>query len=141
MNTVSPTPAAAAPRRTKQRAAIRDLVASTDEFRTAQQVHDDLRARGDSVGLATVYRALQSMADSGELDAVRQPEGEMAYRACDDDGHHHHLICRSCGRTVEISAGEVEAWAEQVARSHGFRDAGHELELYGLCGDCPDPSA
>ncbi|CAI9411189.1 Fur family transcriptional regulator [Aestuariimicrobium sp. T2.26MG-19.2B] len=125
-------------RRTKQRAAIRELVAATDEFRTAQQVHDDLRLRGESVGLATVYRALQSMAESGELDAVRQPEGEIAYRACAAREHHHHLICRTCGRTVEISASEVESWADRVARQHGFSDAGHELELYGLCSDCAD---
>ncbi|MGJ6979553.1 Fur family transcriptional regulator [Aestuariimicrobium soli] len=124
------------PRRTKQRSAIRDLVAEVDEFRTAQQVHDALKARGASVGLATVYRALQSMAETGELDAVRQPEGEIAYRACAASEHHHHLICRSCGKTVEIAATEVESWAERVARQHGFSDAGHELELYGLCSDC-----
>lgn len=129
------------PRRTKQRAAIRDLVAEVDEFRTAQQVHDELKSRGESVGLATVYRALQSMAETGELDAVRQPEGEIAYRACEASGHHHHLICRSCGKTVEIAATEVESWAEQVARQHGFSEAGHDLELYGLCSDCAGSTA
>ncbi|WP_203567114.1 Fur family transcriptional regulator [Aestuariimicrobium ganziense] len=124
-------------RDTRQRRAVRELMASTDAFRTAQQVHDDLRAAGESVGLATVYRTLQSLAEAGEVDALRQPEGEMAYRRC-SDGHHHHLICRNCGRTVEISATEVERWAERVASQHGFRDAGHELEMFGLCDRCPD---
>jgi len=123
------------PRDTRQRRAIRELLAHTDEFRTAQQVHDDLRQSGDRIGLATVYRTLQSLAETGEVDALRQPEGEMAYRRC-SDGHHHHLICRNCGRTVEISASVVEAWAEQVAAQHGFRDAGHELEMFGLCDRC-----
>lgn len=123
------------PRDTRQRRAIREWLERTDEFRTAQQVHDDLRSAGDRIGLATVYRTLQSLADAGEVDALRQPEGEMAYRRC-SDGHHHHLICRGCGRTVEISASLVEQWAEQVAAQHGFRDAGHELEMFGLCDRC-----
>lgn len=122
-------------RQTRQRAAVRALFAGSDEFHTAQQVHGALLEQGDKVGLATVYRTLQSMAEANELDAVRSPEGEMTYRAC-SSGHHHHLICRNCGKAVEIEAAVVEAWAETVARQHGFRDAGHELEMFGLCQDC-----
>ncbi|MGD8214592.1 Fur family transcriptional regulator [Aestuariimicrobium sp. Y1814] len=123
-------------RQTRQRSAIRALFTGSDEFRTAQQVHSELAAAGDKVGLATVYRTLQTMADAEELDAVRSPEGEMTYRACSSGSHHHHLICRNCGKAVEIEATAVEAWAAQVAAQHGFRDAGHELEMFGLCQDC-----
>lgn len=122
-------------RQTRQRAAIKAIFATTDEFRTAQQVHSALLEAGDKVGLATVYRTLQSMAELDELDAVRSPEGEMTYRAC-SKGHHHHLICRSCGKAVEISASHVEEWAQRVALEYGFRDAGHDLEVFGLCSDC-----
>lgn len=122
-------------RQTRQRAAIRALFTNSDEFRTAQQVHTDLIDAGDKVGLATVYRTLQSMAETAELDAVRSPDGEMTYRAC-SSGHHHHLICRNCGKAVEIEATDVETWAAQVASQFGFRDAGHELEMFGLCQDC-----
>ncbi|MBB1510087.1 Fur family transcriptional regulator [Tessaracoccus sp. MC1756] len=122
-------------RQTWQRAAVRDLMERVEEFRTAQQVHDLLRDEGAKVGLATVYRALQSMADSDEVDVLRTPEGELAYRAC-SSGHHHHLVCRSCGHSVEIQADEVEEWAALMARKHGFTDAGHELEIFGLCRDC-----
>lgn len=122
-------------RQTRQRAAIRHLFSRNEEFRTAQQVHAALAAAGDKVGLATVYRALQSMVESDELDAVRSPDGEMTYRAC-SSGHHHHLICRNCGKAVEIEAHAVEAWAAKVAAEYGFRDAGHELEMFGLCSDC-----
>ncbi|MBB1484762.1 transcriptional repressor [Tessaracoccus sp. MC1865] len=122
-------------RQTWQRAAVRDLMERVEEFRTAQQVHDLLRDDGAKVGLATVYRALQSMADSDEVDVLRTPEGELAYRAC-SSGHHHHLVCRSCGHSVEIQADEVEEWAALMARKHGFTDAGHELEIFGLCRDC-----
>ncbi|MCG6566598.1 Fur family transcriptional regulator [Tessaracoccus sp. Y36] len=122
-------------RQTWQRAAVRDLMERVEEFRTAQQVHDLLRDDGAKVGLATVYRALQSMADADEVDVLRTPEGELAYRAC-SSGHHHHLVCRSCGHSVEIQADEVEEWAALMARKHGFTDAGHELEIFGLCRDC-----
>ena len=122
-------------RQTRQRAAIRALFTNSDEFRTAQQVHTDLIDAVDKVGLATVYRTLQTMAEAAELDAVRSPEGEMTYRAC-SSGHHHHLICRNCGTAVEIEATAVESWAAKVASQYGFRDAGHELEMFGLCQDC-----
>src|SRR5690554_1048407 len=94
---------APATRNTWQRAAVRDLLGRLAEFRTAAQVHDELRELGDKVGLATVYRALQAMAESGEVDVIRTPEGEAAYRRC-STGHHHHLVCRRCAATVEISA-------------------------------------
>ena len=129
-------PTAASPqRRTRQRAAVQDVLAELHEFRTAQQVHDELRRRGDSIGLTTVYRTLQALAESDELDALRTADGETAYRRC-SDGHHHHLVCRSCGRTVEVSGPAVERWANAVAAEHGFREVSHDLEIFGTCGDC-----
>lgn len=122
-------------RNTWQRAAVREFLTHTEDFRTAQQVHSELRAVGDKVGLATVYRALQSMAEAGEVDQVRTPDGEVAYRAC-TPGHHHHLVCRECAHTVEIEAEAVEQWAHDMALKYGFTDAGHELEIFGLCKDC-----
>ncbi len=129
-------PTATSPqRRTRQRAAVQDVLAELHEFRTAQQIHDELRRRGDSIGLTTVYRTLQALAESDELDALRTADGETAYRRC-SDGHHHHLVCRSCGRTVEVSGPAVERWANAVAAEHGFREVSHDLEIFGTCGDC-----
>jgi Fur family ferric uptake transcriptional regulator len=122
-------------RRTRQRAAVEEIVSELTEFRTAQQIHDELRHRGDRIGLTTVYRTLQFMADGGELDAIRTDEGEVAYRRC-SGGHHHHLVCRSCGRTVEVTGPAVEKWAAAVAERHGFRDVRHDLEIVGICGNC-----
>lgn len=126
---------AAAQRRTRQRTAITELLAGATEFCTAQELHARLREAGENVGLATVYRALQAMADAGELDVIRNLEGQAAYRNCSTD-HHHHLICRSCGKTVEVSAPDFEAWAKSVAAEHGFAEIEHSLELFGRCGSC-----
>ncbi|QLQ15997.1 MAG: transcriptional repressor [Micropruina sp.] len=123
------------PRRTRQRAAVEQLLQEADGFRTAQELHDALRHQGATVGLATVYRTLQALADAGEVDVLRTPDGQAAYRSC-SSGHHHHLVCRRCGRTVEVAAPEIEAWARRMAAEHGFSEIGHEVELSGVCADC-----
>ena len=128
-------PPAAAQRKTRQRVAVDAILSSLDEFRTAQQIHDRLRQQGDSIGLTTVYRTLQLMVDAGELDAIRTAEGETAYRRC-SGGHHHHLVCRRCGRTVEVSGPAVERWANAMAEQHGFREVSHDLEIFGTCSGC-----
>ena len=123
-------------RSTRQRAAVTALLDELADFRTAQEVHDLLRHRGESVGLTTVYRALQAMADADEVDVLRTPDGETAYRRCSTTGHHHHLVCRSCGRTVEVDGPAVERWAQQVAERHGFVEVAHTVEVVGTCADC-----
>jgi Fur family ferric uptake transcriptional regulator len=126
---------APARRSTRQRAAVNDILGELDEFRTAQQLHDQLRQQGDSVGLTTVYRTLQALADTGDVDMIRKADGEAAYRRC-STGHHHHLVCRSCGRAVEVSGPAVERWANAVAAEHGFREVSHDLEIFGTCSNC-----
>lgn len=125
----------AAVRRTRQRTAVSTLLREVDGFHSAQQLHAMLRARGDRVGLTTVYRALQGMADAGEVDVMRPPGGEHMYRRC-SEGHHHHLVCRSCGRTVEVAGPAVETWAERMAAANGYVDVSHTLEIFGTCPSC-----
>jgi Fur family ferric uptake transcriptional regulator len=122
-------------RPTRQRAAVAAVLAENDEFRSAQELHAILRAAGDTVGLATVYRNLQAMAAEGEIDMLRTDDGEAVYRAC-STGHHHHLVCRVCGRTVEVEGPTVEAWANKVSAEHGFTEVHHTLEIFGTCGAC-----
>lgn len=123
-------------RNTSQRAAISELLGGTGEFVSAQDLHASLRAGGSTVGLATVYRALQEMAAAGAVDAVRNENGEVLYRRCAVPSHHHHLVCRTCGRTEEISAPGVEQWARVVAEEHGYSDVDHHVELFGRCAVC-----
>ncbi|MCU0266032.1 MAG: transcriptional repressor [Actinomycetia bacterium] len=122
-------------RATRQRAAVAALLEEVHEFRTAQELHDLLRRRGASVGLTTVYRTLQVLADAGEVDVLRTADGESAYRRC-SRRHHHHLVCRGCGRAIEVQGPAVERWAQDVARRHGFSDVGHTVEVFGTCPDC-----
>ncbi|MBK0330141.1 transcriptional repressor [Brachybacterium sp. MASK1Z-5] len=120
-------------RNTRQRTAILDALGRQDDFRSAQQIHEQMRADGETVGLATVYRNLQTMAHGGQVDVLVTDDGESIYRQCAQSGHHHHLVCRECGRTVEFQAPQVEDWARRVAREHGFTDVDHTMEIFGLC--------
>lgn len=122
-------------RPTRQRLAVAEVLASFDDFRSAQEIHDLLGQRGERVGLATVYRTLQSFADAGELDMLRTEEGEAIYRRCSTT-HHHHLVCRSCGATVEVEGPAVERWTNAIAAEHGYSDLSHTLELFGICPAC-----
>ncbi|KAA0094686.1 transcriptional repressor [Mycolicibacterium sp. P1-18] len=122
-------------RSTRQRAAISALLENVEEFRSAQELHDELRRRGEGIGLTTVYRTLQSMAAAGLLDTLRTDSGESVYRRCSEH-HHHHLVCRTCGTTVEVEGAAAEAWAAEVAAQHGFSDVSHTIEIFGVCADC-----
>jgi Fur family ferric uptake transcriptional regulator len=123
-------------RNTSQRAVIRQLLAGTDEFVSAQDLHGALRTSGSTVGLATVYRALQELAAAGDLDVVRNETGEVLYRQCAQPAHHHHLVCRTCGGTQEVDAPGVEQWARSVAEKYGYVELDHQVELFGVCAAC-----
>ena len=122
-------------RNTWQREAVREALGSKDGFVSAQSLHSALREAGSPIGLATVYRALADLAVEGEADSLQQ-EGESLYRACTPGSHHHHLICRNCGLTVEIEADAVESWAAGVAAENGFTQPSHVVDVFGLCSGC-----
>jgi Fur family ferric uptake transcriptional regulator len=122
-------------RNTRQRSAVSAVLADAEGFHSAQDLHAMLRGRGERVGLTTVYRTLQAMADDGEVDVMRPPGGEHLYRRC-SQGHHHHLVCRSCGSTVEVLGPAVETWADKIAAEQGYTDVSHTLEIFGTCPRC-----
>jgi Fur family ferric uptake transcriptional regulator len=122
-------------RSTRQRTAVITALDELDEFRSTQEIHDYLRQRGEAVGLTTVYRTLTALAEADEVDVIVREDGESVYRRCSGT-HHHHLVCRVCGRTVEVEGPAVERWADSVAHEHGFTNVSHTLELFGLCATC-----
>jgi Fur family ferric uptake transcriptional regulator len=112
------------------------VIDTQQEFRSAQEIHRDLMQRGEKVGLATVYRGLQRLAEAGDVDTVKTAEGESLYRRCATRHHHHHLVCRICGRAEEIDGPSVEAWTRTMGETYGFADITHEIELFGTCESC-----
>jgi Fur family ferric uptake transcriptional regulator len=121
---------------TRQRVAVRALLMEVGEFRSAQDLHDLLRSRGTKVSLTTVYRTLEVLVEAGEVDMMRLPNGESLFRRCSKGHHHHHLVCRSCGKAVEIEGAAFEDWAERIASDHGFTEVDHTVEIFGRCPAC-----
>ncbi len=128
-------PSGSPTRPTRQRRAIAAVMESLEDFRSAQEIHALLSDRGERVGLSTVYRTLQALADADQIDSLRTESGESIYRSCSAT-HHHHLVCRSCGATVEVEGPAVEKWTRSVAAAHGYRSVSHTLEIFGTCGAC-----
>jgi Fur family ferric uptake transcriptional regulator len=122
-------------RPTRQRVRVlSELMGERDDV-TAQELHERLRSGGERLGLATVYRTLGLLAEAGVIDALSHRPGELCYRWC-GQGHHHHLVCSSCHRVVELADCELDPWLERISRAHGFVTTGHRLEVSGLCGAC-----
>ena len=123
-------------RRTRQGEAVLNVVLGSDNFRSAQDIHAELRASGEAVGLTTVYRHLALLTDEGRLDALQTADGELVYRRCHSEAHHHHVVCRVCGRGSEVEVPDLERWAEATAKSLGYSDVTHTVEIFGVCADC-----
>ncbi len=130
----APTPMPAK-RNTPQKAAVKHALGEATGFVSAQQLHQTLKKHGSTIGLATVYRTLADLAQAGEADSLQSKDAEVLYRAC-TTSHHHHLICRKCGLTLEIEAQNLEKWADQVAKDHGFSQPSHNIDIFGLCSKC-----
>jgi Fur family ferric uptake transcriptional regulator len=124
-------------RSTRQQTAILETLEGLDEFRSAQEIYLALTKKKFKVGLATVYRTLQKMAEKEQIDVIRGSDGETLYRHCGQgEGHHHHLICRACGLTITVEGPAIESWAEKMAKDNGFKDVSHQVDVFGLCKAC-----
>src|SRR3954468_390720 len=122
-------------RPTPQRAAVLDVLSAELDGATAQEIHDRLRARGERVGLATVYRTLAALTEAGAVDSLAHRPGEACYRLC-GTAHPHHLVCECCNRVVELAECDLEPWLARLGDAHGFRVTRHSVEVAGLCADC-----
>ena len=131
MTTTNPEPAR---RQTWQKDAVLHALGQAQGFVSAQQLHKQLTQHGSVIGLATVYRTLNSLVADGLADSLVNA-GESLFRDCSKD-HHHHLICNGCGIAVEIEAKQAETWATKVAKDHGFTQVTHTIDIFGMCKAC-----
>ena len=121
---------------TRQKRALGQALSDAQSFLSARELHQQLLAAGETLGLATVYGQLKQLASEQFVDVVRSESGEFLYRRCGSNAHHHHLVCRSCGKSVELDAPEMERLSHRLAEQEGFSDLAHVLELTGICSSC-----
>jgi Fur family ferric uptake transcriptional regulator len=118
---------------TEPRRAVATVIAARDGHFTAADVLDDAKERGLPLGRATAFRNLELFAELGALERLDLPSGEHAYVACEPELHHHHVVCRSCGKSVEVEDSGLQSVVNEIARRSGYTIDTHRLELFGLC--------
>lgn len=123
-------------RDTAPRRALAGLIAERHGHFTAAELLADAHDQNVKVGRATVFRTLDLMAERGALERLDLPTGGHAYVACVPEQHHHHVVCRGCGTSVEVDDSGLQAVVRQIGAQSGYRIDNHRLELYGLCPEC-----
>jgi Fur family ferric uptake transcriptional regulator len=122
-------------RATRQRLLVLAELAREPNDATAHELFARLRAHGERIGLATIYRTLALLSERGVIDALAHHGGELCYRLC-GESHHHHLTCSECHRVVELADCSLEPWVAQISASHGFEPTDHVVEVTGICAGC-----
>jgi len=123
-------------RKTSQRDAIARVLHASERFRTAQEIHVQMRLDGEPVGLTTVYRHLQLFVDEGFVHTVQLEDRQTAYRWCGGSAHHHHLVCRRCGTSRELVDTGFEERVAKATEGQGFAELSHSFEVFGVCPSC-----
>ncbi len=121
---------------THQREAIAGVLFESARHLSADEIAERLRARGEQIGKATIYRTLGLLVQVGLASEHDFDEGFKRYETRAGAAHHDHLICTSCGDVVEFHRGDLDELQDDVARSHGFQVLTRQLKLYGLCARC-----
>ena len=111
------------------------LERSATRHLSAEEIYKSLIGSSEDIGLATVYRTLSLLHEHGAVDTFSHHAGELCYRLC-GDVHHHHLVCTSCHRVVELADCDLEPWVKRSAKRHGFTATAHEVEIRGVCAAC-----
>lgn len=120
--------------RTRSQQRILNLLKSRSLAISAQDIYVELRNRNQSIGLATVYRALEALKLEGVVQVRTLASGESLYSSVQQDKH--HLTCLQCGKSILINECPVHELETQLHQSHKFKIFYHTLEFFGLCNQC-----
>ncbi|HVV90195.1 MAG TPA: Fur family transcriptional regulator [Solirubrobacterales bacterium] len=124
-------------RRGGARAAVIDALAGQGCAITALELEDLLRQGDAGVGRASIYRALEQLEQLGLLQRIEVCRGTAGYERIEPDGeHHHHAICRDCGRLIPFEDPSLERAIEKVAGRISFEVSEHDVVLRGVCERC-----
>jgi|SRR5579862_7715401 len=121
------------------RTAVIELLAKQECCLGAQEIFDRLRSARHSVGLASVYRALDQLSSEGFVQRIELGDGTTRYEPIRADGdHHHHLVCDDCGKVEAFADERLERALHRVENETGYRVAAHDVVLRGSCSECSD---
>jgi Fur family transcriptional regulator, ferric uptake regulator len=121
---------------TRQRDRVAEVVLMSEEHLSVDQIERRLAERGAAVGLATIYRTLEALVQSGLVRAHDFGEGFRRFEPLASQGYHEHLICTRCGKFEEFANERLERMLDMIADEYGFRSERHRVEVYGVCREC-----
>ncbi len=121
---------------TSQRALIFDVFWNVEEHVSPEELYGMVKEKDSSIGQATVYRTLKLLSESKIAREVDFGDGVTRYEPYFGQSHHDHLICKECGKSVEVLDERIEKLQEELASRHGYTLNGHSMYLYGKCGEC-----
>lgn len=122
-------------RMTAPRGQVIGALRSARRYLTAKELHGRLRGRRARIGLATIYRTLEALRDSGWVSTAAGAHGETAYLWCTSE-HHHHAVCKRCGRVDDVPCRALPNYEKILSRGWGFALSEHQLEFFGVCARC-----
>ncbi|WP_375488418.1 Fur family transcriptional regulator [uncultured Mycobacterium sp.] len=124
-------------RSTVNRQTVLDVLSSSDNFRSAQQLYAEIREhRAIPIALTTVYRILHALADEFVAETQRAEDGEVLYRLRTGSEHRHYLLCRGCGHAVAFTPAGLEQHTSELTEQYHYADVAHYIDLYGTCPQC-----
>ena len=121
---------------TKERSAVLRAFIESGRHVTAEELHREMKEKGSSIGLATIYRTLNLFCECGLAEQRQFGDGQARYELTYNVNHHDHLVCTQCNRIIEFENLDIEKLQEKVAKKNNFTVYSHKLELYGLCSEC-----
>ena len=121
---------------TRQRDRVAEVLLSSDDHLSVGQIRNQLRAEGEPVGLATIYRTLDLLVQSGLVRAHDFGQGYRRFEPMPEQAHHEHLICVRCGKVEEFAHERLERMLPIIADEYGFQPERHRVEIYGVCRNC-----
>ncbi|MBI4285497.1 MAG: transcriptional repressor [Chloroflexi bacterium] len=121
---------------TPQRRAVLRVIARSRDHLTPGAIYERVRKEHPGIGLVTVYRMLELLADLNLTCRVHTEDGCRSYLMRRPSGHHHHIMCTSCGRVVDFTKCDLSELQQRVSEKSGFKIEGHLLQFNGLCQEC-----
>ncbi len=122
---------------TRPREQIATILRARKRFISAAEIHRALEGTQAKVSLSTVYRTLEHLLSKGDVSVRVDPAGESTYMLCEpEQQHHHHAICRACGKVEDVDCTAIEQFSDSLRSLHGFELDEHTMEFFGRCKAC-----
>ncbi len=121
---------------TPRRQTVMNCLADEQSYLSAEEVWNRVKPRLGSIGLPTVYRILDELAEAGIITRIFLSDRKQYYFLCTNQSHHHHFVCESCRRVEDLDQCGLDGVSRDIAQRSGGRVTSHILQINGICGDC-----